>query len=74
LGKSLKQDFLKDGTLDIVRKLNVIAAGRGQSLAQMGASRPEQLRELVSSLGNRQFSAGELQKIDAPTLRRASAS
>ncbi len=34
-GKSLKKDFLSDGAIENIRKLNEIAEGRGQTLAQM---------------------------------------
>ena len=64
-----------------VVKLNELAAGRGESLAQMalqwvlrdgrvtsaliGASRPEQIRENIKALQFADFSAEELQAIDA---------
>lgn len=78
--------FLKEGdvTEDKVakaRKLNEIAAQRGQSLAQMslawvlregrvtsaliGASRPGQIEENVAALANLEFSSEELAAIDA---------
>lgn len=78
--------FLKEGdvTEDKVakaRKLNEIAAQRGQSLAQMslawvlregrvtsaliGASRPGQIEENVAALANLDFSSDELAAIDA---------
>jgi L-glyceraldehyde 3-phosphate reductase len=63
-----------------VRALNEIALARGQSLAQMatawvlrdarvtsaliGASRPEQITELVAAMQNLHFSAAELTAID----------
>ncbi len=70
----------------ILNGLNEIAKARGQSLAQMaiawtlrwpsvtsaliGASRVEQVEANVKALDNLQFSAEELAKIDALTLRR----
>ncbi|MCA8238708.1 L-glyceraldehyde 3-phosphate reductase [Burkholderia cenocepacia] len=79
-GGSLKQDHLSADNLEHVRKLNAIAARRGQSLAQMalawvlrngrvtsaliGASRAEQVRENVGALSNLEFSAEELAEID----------
>jgi L-glyceraldehyde 3-phosphate reductase len=79
-GGSLKQEHLSAQNLAHVRGLNDIAQGRGQSLAQMavawvlrdpritsaliGASRPEQIVELVGALKNPGFSADELAAID----------
>ncbi|WP_175688405.1 L-glyceraldehyde 3-phosphate reductase [Burkholderia anthina] len=79
-GGSLKPDHLSADNLEHVRKLNGIAARRGQSLAQMalawvlrngrvssaliGASRAEQVRENVGALKNLAFSADELAEID----------
>ncbi len=67
--------------IEKVRKLNVIARRRGQSLAQMaivwllrrpemtsvlvGASRAEQIEENVAALANRHFAAEELAEIEA---------
>jgi L-glyceraldehyde 3-phosphate reductase len=80
-GKSLRQDFLRDETLAHIGALNDIARARGQTLAQMavawvlrdkrvtsalvGASRPEQIREIVGALANPAFADGELAAIDA---------
>ena len=63
-----------------VRQLNEIAKGRGQSLAQMaiawvlrhsvmtsaliGASRVEQIEEIVGALGNLHFTDSELETIE----------
>jgi L-glyceraldehyde 3-phosphate reductase len=63
-----------------VRALDAIAAGRGQTLAQMalawvlrdgmittaliGASRPEQVVDCAGAIGNLTFTADELAKID----------
>ena len=79
-GGSLKAEHLNAVNLKHVRALNEIAQARGQSLAQMatawvlrdtrvtsaliGASRPEQITELVAALQNLQFSAEELAAID----------
>ncbi|WP_246796232.1 L-glyceraldehyde 3-phosphate reductase [Burkholderia perseverans] len=79
-GGSLKAEHLSAQNLDHVRKLNVIAVRRGQSLAQMalawvlrgnrvtsaliGASRPEQVRENVGALTRLDFTAEELAEID----------
>ena len=79
-GKSLFPDWLTDEALTNIRKLNDIAAARGQTLAQMaiawvlrdgaitsaliGASRPEQVVDCVGALGNLDFSAEELAQID----------
>jgi L-glyceraldehyde 3-phosphate reductase len=79
-GDSLKAEHLSAENIDHVRKLNEIAARRGQSLAQMalawalrdarvtsvliGASRPEQVRENVGALQNLSFTQQELTEID----------
>lgn len=79
-GGSLKAEHLSAQNLTHVRALNAIALARGQSLAQMatawvlrdprvtsaliGASRPEQIIELVGALQNLHFSAEELAAID----------
>ena len=73
-------DHLDDKTLQHVRKLNEIAAGRGQKLAQMalqwalrdprvtsaviGASSVEQLDTNLDALGGPPFTQSELQAID----------
>ena len=77
--------FLKEGSLDAakiarVRRLNEIAAERGQTLAEMalawilkdgdvcsvliGASRPEQIQNNVKAIRNCAFSEEELRRID----------
>ncbi len=77
----LKTDQITPEKLDKVRKLNDIALGRGQSLAQMaiawllkdsritsvlvGASRPAQLQDSIDSLKNTNFSSEELANIEA---------
>ncbi|MDP3897345.1 MAG: L-glyceraldehyde 3-phosphate reductase [Mesorhizobium sp.] len=79
-GKSLRQEFLNERTLDNIRALDAIAKKRGQTLAQMaiawvlrggrvttaliGASRPEQVEDCVAALKNRDFSEAELAEID----------
>ena len=79
-GKSLLDGFLNDKTLGNIRKLNDIAEGRGQTLAQMaiawvlrdegitsaliGASKPEQVIDCVQATGNLDFSKDELAEID----------
>jgi len=78
---SLAPETLTDETLAKVRSLNAIAAGRGQSLAQMalawtlrdqrvtstllGASSVAQLEQNLAALDNLAFSAAELEEIDA---------
>jgi L-glyceraldehyde 3-phosphate reductase len=79
-GKSLKTDFINEVTLANITALNAIAAGRGQTLAQMalawvlrkgrvtsalvGASRPEQVVDCVAALKTPDFSDAELARID----------
>ena len=77
----LKKKDIDEGRLIRVRALNLLAAERGQSLAQMalawvlrddrmtsaliGASRVVQIEQNVAALSNLAFSAAELAKIDA---------
>ena len=77
----LRPKDLTEELLDKVRRLNGLAAERGQTLAQMalawtlrdpaitsaliGASRPEQVKENVAALNNLAFTADELTRIDA---------
>ena len=77
----LKKNDIDEDHLAKVRALNVLAAERGQSLAQMalawvlrdghmtsaliGASRVEQIEQNVAALANLAFSADELAKVDA---------
>ena len=79
-GKSLSQDFLSKDAVKRIGALNDIAKTRGQSLAQMaiawvlrdprvtsaliGASRAEQIKEVVGALKNTSFSKKELSEID----------
>jgi L-glyceraldehyde 3-phosphate reductase len=76
----LKENQLTDQKLAAVRALNVLAVGRGQTLAQMalswilkdtrvttvlvGASKPEQLLDSLKCLDNVTFSAEELSAIE----------
>jgi L-glyceraldehyde 3-phosphate reductase len=78
---SLSPDLLTEEALAKIRALNEIAAGRGQSLAQMalawtlrdermtstliGASSVEQLEDSLGALANLDFSSDELAAIDA---------
>ncbi|HSC91937.1 MAG TPA: L-glyceraldehyde 3-phosphate reductase [Gaiellaceae bacterium] len=77
---SLSPDLLDEATLAKIRALNELAAGRGQTLAQMalawtlrdarvtstlvGASSVEQLEANVGALDRPDFSADELAEID----------
>jgi L-glyceraldehyde 3-phosphate reductase len=77
---SLSPDLLSEQALEKIRALNVIAAGRGQTLAQMalawalrdrrvtsalvGASSVAQLEANVAALDHLEFSADELSKIE----------
>ena len=79
-GKSLKPGFLSEKAIENIGKLNEIAQGRGQSLAQMaiawvlrdgsittaliGASKPQQVVDCVGSIENLEFSDAELAEID----------
>ncbi|MFC5931733.1 L-glyceraldehyde 3-phosphate reductase [Cryobacterium melibiosiphilum] len=79
-GKTMKDGMLSTTNLDHVRELNVIAAERGQTLAQMavawllkdqrvssvlvGASRPSQLEDSVRGVENTTFTADELARIN----------
>src|SRR5947199_4890080 len=76
----LKREQVTEEVLAQVRRLNQCARARGQTLAQMalawvlrhpevtsaliGASRPGHIDDAVGALGNRSFSAAELQTID----------
>jgi L-glyceraldehyde 3-phosphate reductase len=79
-GKSLSTDLLSEETVEHLRALHEIAAGRGQTLAQMalgwalrdermssvliGASSPEQLEQNVGALDRISFTPDELAVID----------
>ena len=76
----LKADSITEEVLAKIRNLNSVAKSRGQSLAEMaiawllnrpgvtsaliGASRPQQIRDVVAGLKNLEFSAEELGKIE----------
>ncbi|HLS15996.1 MAG TPA: L-glyceraldehyde 3-phosphate reductase [Beutenbergiaceae bacterium] len=79
-GKSLSSEMLSEENVQRSRALNELAAGRGQSLAQLalawalrddrvsslviGASRVSQLEQNVAALRNTDFTAKELASID----------
>jgi len=79
-GKSLREGFVREETVERIKSLNEIARRRGQSLAQMaiawalrdkrvtsaliGARRVEQITELAGALGSAGFSDDELAEID----------
>jgi L-glyceraldehyde 3-phosphate reductase len=85
-GKSL-DPALVERAVASVRKLNDLAAARGQTLAQMalawvlrgggitsaliGASRPEQVVDCAAATGNLDFTAEELAQIDAISEEKA---
>lgn len=76
----LKAASITEEVLAKIRNLNGVAKSRGQSLAEMaiawllnrpgvtsaliGASRPQQIRDVVAGLKNLEFSAEELEKIE----------
>jgi L-glyceraldehyde 3-phosphate reductase len=76
----LKKDRITDEVLNKVRRLNDLAAARGQSLAQMalawnlrhpevtsvliGASKPSQVTDSFNATRNLEFTTEELEKID----------
>ena len=80
-GRFLQADRITDKTVEGLRKLNELAAERGQSLAQMalnwilrddvvtsvlvGASKPSQLLDNIEIVNRTAFTKEELQKIDA---------
>ncbi len=80
-GRFLKESSLTPERLDQIRKLNEMAAQRGQTLAEMalswvlkdgdvcsvliGASKPEQIEENVRIVNNLKFSVDELKMIDS---------
>ena len=79
-GTFLKKESITEEKILKIRKLNDIAVGRGQSLAQMsiawvlhnsvvtsaliGASKVEQIDDAIGALSNLDFSDEELKKID----------
>jgi L-glyceraldehyde 3-phosphate reductase len=78
--KSLFPSMLTEQAIGNIRKLNEIAEGRGQTLAQMaiawvlreggittaliGASKPSQVKDCVGAVANLEFTAAELAQID----------
>ncbi len=80
-GSFLRPDSITPELTEKIKKLNEIAAGRGQSLSQMaiawilrggrvtsvlaGASRPDQIRQNAGALANTEFSDEELLAIDS---------
>lgn len=78
---ALRRDSVTEAKVAQVRKLNEIAQARGQSMAQMavawvlrhpgmtsalvGASRPGQIEEIVAAQEHLEFTAQELQAIEA---------
>lgn len=81
--KFLKKEVLTDNVLNKIKSLNGVAAGRGQTLAEMslawllkddlvtsvivGASSVEQLADNLKAIGNTTFSAEELEEINRIT-------
>lgn len=79
-GKSLLDGFINERSIGSIKKLNEIAEGRGQTLAQMaiawvlreggittaliGASKASQVEDCVGAINNLDFSAEELKLID----------
>jgi len=79
-GKSLAQALITDKALASIAKLNDMAEGRGQTLAQMaiawvlrnegittaliGASKPSQITDCAGAINNLDFTAAELAEID----------
>ena len=80
-GRFLKEDQVDDKHMEKIRKLDLIAKGRGQSLAEMalawllndeditsviiGASKPAQIIQNVKAIGNTEFTPDELREIDS---------
>ena len=80
-GRFLKEEAITRERLTQIQKLNELAAGRGQTLAQMalawvlrdgivtsaliGASKPGQILDNVKAIQNTEFSNEELETIDA---------
>lgn len=83
-GRFLKKEALTEERLQQIRNLNGIAAGRGQTLAEMalswvlrdgivtsvlvGASRPGQVLDDIRAIQNIEFTQEELAKIDSVIL------
>ena len=83
-GRFLKKSALTEEKLVKIRELNGLAAGRGQTLAEMalswilkdgivtsvlvGASKPEQILDNIKAIQNTEFTEEELRKIDELSL------
>ena len=83
-GRFLKKSALTEEKLVKIRELNGLAAGRGQTLAEMalswilkdgivtsvlvGASKPEQVLDNIKAIQNTEFTEEELRKIDELSL------
>lgn len=83
-GRFLREDQVSVEKLERIRKLNDIAAARGQTLAEMalawilkdepitsvliGASRPSQILDNIKAIENTTFSGAELKAIDELSL------
>ena len=83
-GRFLKKSALTEEKLVKIRELNGLAAGRGQTLAEMalswilkdgivtsvlvGASKPEQVLDNIKAIQNTDFTEEELRKIDELSL------
>ena len=83
-GRFLREDQVSGEKLENIRKLNDIAAARGQTLAEMalawilkddpitsvliGASRPSQILDNIKATENTTFSEAELKAIDELSL------
>nr|MCR4807442.1 aldo/keto reductase [Lachnospiraceae bacterium] len=80
-GRFLKEDQVDEKHMEKIRKLDLLAKKRGQSLAEMalawllndeditsviiGASKPAQITQNVKAIGNTEFTPDELQEIDS---------
>ncbi|MCR5311352.1 MAG: aldo/keto reductase, partial [Lachnospiraceae bacterium] len=85
-GRFLKEGQLSEETINNLKKLNDIAAKRGQTLAEMalawnlkdsavtsviiGASRPSQILDNIKAIENTEFSAEELKAIDELSIKK----
>ena len=83
-GRFLKENSLDSAQIERVRRLNEIAARRGQTLAEMalawilrdgavtsvliGASKPSQILDNIKAVQNTVFTAEELEEIDAMAI------
>ncbi len=85
-GRFLKEGQISEELLNNLKKLNDIAANRGQTLAEMalawnlkdsavtsviiGASRPSQILDNIKAIENTEFSAEELKAIDELSIKK----